>query len=364
MMKQIIILLLIIFCNILICANPPSIPNEFIVFEKSDSGYDLYIKKIDGVGSILLTESQKDPYNQKTNYALRTEEYHNANGDEIRILDGKELHTKYDAFYLVDSTTETYSDLGECFHFFLPEKVFFGYDWTRQGIINIKPGIKINLRIFEKNYADYTGTFTDQWITLQIKYSESNFRPNIFEDFKYFTDKAGGISIEKLDEQKLEDILDNEIPGRIKADVDADIVFIIDTTESMREELPVFKKEFPEIIKNILKKVGKIRLGLIFYKDYGSSYLNKIYYLTDDLSSIEKIISTERAIGGEDVPEAVYEAIVELNKMNFISDNRYVFHFADAPPHPKPRGKISIDDAVNTIKSKNIKFEAIVLPFK
>jgi hypothetical protein len=363
-MKKVIILLTTVFCNILVFSEIPFIPEEYIVFEKSDSGYDLHIKKIPGIESILITESQKDPFGKKTNYALRTETYNTANCDEIRILDGKELHTKYDAYYLVSSTTEIYGALGECFHFYLPEKVFFGYNWTRQGIIKVQPGIKLNLRLFEKKYSDYSGTFVDQWITLKVKYSESNFRENVLDNFKDFTDKSGGIILAKSDKDKLEDILTGEIPARIQPDQVADVVFIVDTTESMWQLLPLFKKEFPRIEANILKKLGKIRMGLILYKDYGESYLNKVYALTDNLSTIEEAINNSKAEGGGDIPEAAYEAIVQLNNVGFKSKSRYVFHFTDAPAHPKPRGEITKQDALDAIKKNNVKYEAIILPFK
>jgi len=363
-MRNTIILFLSLIGNSLLFCDIPKIPDEYIVFEKSDSGYDLHIKKIDGVGSILITESQRDPYKKKTNYGLRTETYNTANGDEIRILDGKELHTKYDAYYLVSSTTEKYGALGECFHFYLPEKVFFGYEWTRQGVIKVKPGIKLNLRLFEKKYADYTGKFLDQWITLKVKYSDSNFRENVLDNFKDLTDKTKGILIAKSDKDKIDDILVNEIPSRIQSDQSADVVFIVDTTESMYQLLPAFKKEFPNIVKGILKKLGKVRMGLILYKDYQDPYLTKITPLTSDLDKILYIMSNTKAEGGGDIPEAVYEAIYDLNNIGFTSNGRYVFQFTDAPAHPKPRGKITKDDALDTITKLRVKFEAIVLPYK
>ncbi len=58
------------------------IPEEYIIFEKANIGYDLYIKKTPDINSILLTESQKDPLEKKTNYGLRTPKFHPCNGNE------------------------------------------------------------------------------------------------------------------------------------------------------------------------------------------------------------------------------------------------------------------------------------------
>ncbi|HPO50582.1 MAG TPA: VWA domain-containing protein [Spirochaetota bacterium] len=338
----------------------PIIPDENIVFEKSDSGYDLYVKKMDGIESILLTESQKDPFKKKTNYGLRTQKFHEANGNEIRILDGKKLETKYDAFFLVDSTLELYEPLGECFHFFLPDKVIFGYDWTRSGTIKIRPGVKINLRKFEKKYTDYTGIFEDQWITLKIKYSDKNFRSNTVENFKSF----GGKNIVRENKIGLETIFLEMIPDEISPDTDADVIFLIDTTESMKEEIPVFRDLYPEMKKKIEEKVKELRIGLILYKDYGEIYVTKTFDLSSDTTYIDTVIFSLIQYGGEDIPEAVNEAICEMNKMTFLSDNRYAFLIGDAPAHSKPRYKITRDDALKTLEEKKIKLTSIALPFR
>ncbi|OHD18637.1 MAG: hypothetical protein A2086_17040 [Spirochaetes bacterium GWD1_27_9] len=360
-MKKMFLVILNCFSLLLIFCEIPYVSDNDIIFEKSDGGYDLYIKKLPGIESILLTESQKDPFLKKHNYGLRTEKFHHANGDEIRILEGKELHTKYDAFFLVDSTTENHSDLGECFYFFLPEKVLFGYNWSRKGFLKIRPGIKINLRLFEKKYSDYSGNFKDQWITLKIKYSTSNFRPNLVENFK---DITNGNAIIKNEKDDLKSIFENDIPDKIKPDQSADVVFIIDTTLSMKEEIPIFKEAYPKIKEKILSKVKNLRLGLILYKDYGEIYVTKDFDLESDFTEIDNLIENLMHYGGEDIPEAVYEAIYDLNKFNFTSDNRYAFLIGDAPAHPKPRGKVTKEDALNTIKEKNINFEGICLPFR
>ncbi|HOV12688.1 MAG TPA: vWA domain-containing protein [Spirochaetota bacterium] len=358
-MKRIFLLIIVLcFKNILFAI--PVIPDDFIIFQKSDTGYDLYVKKMEGIESILITESQKDPQKKKTNYGLRTEKFHEANGNEIRILDDKKLETKYEVFFLVDSTTELYEPLGECFHFFLPEKVLYGYNWTRQGIIKIKPGIKLNLRKFEKKFTDYTGNFEDQWITLKIKYTESNFRANTIENFKSF----GGKNIIRDNKLDLKKIFLDIIPDEILPDMSGDVVFLIDTTESMKEEIPIFRECYPELKKKLQNKIRDLRIGLILYKDYGEIYVTKTFDLTTDTSYIDSVIKNLIQYGGEDIPEAVNEAIYEMGKLSFVSDNRYAIIIGDAPAHPKPRYKITREDALNTLETKKIKLISISLPFR
>ncbi|MBQ3824565.1 MAG: hypothetical protein II811_00345, partial [Spirochaetaceae bacterium] len=83
------------------------------------SGYHLYIRKKDGVQSVMLTETTKDPDGIADNYAFRATEYNSINGDEVRYLNGKPLLSENARFSLIDSTTEEHSELGECFHIFI-----------------------------------------------------------------------------------------------------------------------------------------------------------------------------------------------------------------------------------------------------
>ncbi|HOJ63268.1 MAG TPA: hypothetical protein PLE45_02500 [Spirochaetota bacterium] len=361
-MKKIICIIFLLF-NYLLFSEIPFISEKDIIFEKSDSGYDLYIKKLDGIESILLTESQKDPSLKKTNYGLRTPKFHPCNGNEIRILDNRILQTKYEAFFLVDSTPEPHKELGLAFKFFLPEEVYYGYPWSREGKIEIKPGVKINLRLFEKKFADYSGKFVDQWITLKLRVNPSNYRNNLIEIFDNFSKESSSdnVIIEDLDNYKK--FLKN-IPKNIREGNIGEIIFIIDTTLSMEEEIPIFKEIFPDLCNEIKKKVDRLRIGFILYKDYGDIYLNKLYQLSDDPGKYESIVKSLYASGGDDIPEAVFEAIYRLNEIDFLSDNRYVFLIGDAPPHPIPRGKISRQDAIDTIMRLKLNFVFVSLPYK
>lgn len=359
MLKIIIISIFISLFSIY--AEIPDIPEKFIIFEKANDGYDLYIKKIKGIESILLTESQKDPSLKKTNYGLRTEKFHPCNGNEIRILDGKILQTQYDVFFLVDSTTEPHPVLGEVFRFFLPNTVLYGYSWAREGKLEIKPGVAINLRLFEKKYADYTGAFKDQWIELKLSYNESDYNRGVIENMK---ELANNKSIVISKNEDLTKAITSSIINNIPIEYDLDIVFIIDTTLSMREEMPIFQKNFPYIMEEILKRCKYPRVAFIFFRDYGDIFLFRPYDFIENLKEIDQIVKSIIIEGGGDIPEATYEAIVAMKQLSFRSENRISFLITDAPAHPSPRGKISKDDAIKTIKELNIKFTTITFPVK
>ncbi len=250
-MKRYLAAIIYIFLSIPAFSSVPIVPEEYIVLEKANTGYDLYIKKIDGIESILLTDAQKDPALKKTTDGLRPWHFYYSNRNEIRLLNGKILHTKYDLHFLVDSTTEPHGKLGECFHFYLPEKVLYGYDWTEKGELKIEPGARINLRLFSKKYADYTGEFRDQWIILKLAIDESKFTKNLIENVTELSDAGSGKVIIKPDED-LGDFFLKNIPPNVPASSDCDVVFIVDCTLSMRDDMPVFKKVYPAIKQALL----------------------------------------------------------------------------------------------------------------
>ena len=135
----------------------PELSNSF-----SDAqGYHLFVKKLPKVESIMLVETTKDPAGKNDSYAYRALEYNAINGDEIRFLDGKKLESEYSKFSLIDSTPEPDEQFGEAFHIYIPHQMQYGYPWSRNGKITISKGTCINIRAFEKKYADYTGEYYD-----------------------------------------------------------------------------------------------------------------------------------------------------------------------------------------------------------
>ena len=114
--------------------------NDVKLVEERDSdgniaGYHLYVRKLAGVNSILLTETTRDPTGKADNYAYRATEYNPINGDEIRYLDGQQLVSEGAKYSLIDSTPEATDFFGQAFHIFIPPVLQYGYEWSRNGIV-------------------------------------------------------------------------------------------------------------------------------------------------------------------------------------------------------------------------------------
>ena len=351
------------------------------------TGYHLYIRKIKGVESVLLTETTRDPNGKADNYAYRALEYNAINGDEIRYLDGKPLVSEGAKYSLIDSTTEKVSGLGEAFHIFIPLKLAYGYEWSRNAVIEIGRGTFINIRTFEKPYADYTGEYMDSPFMFNLE-TRRRAKPNppppeppaekvvLTDDYnpaasQKFEEMSDFIVYSKGPETIVDDIL--EVLEDIGDKDNLDVVFAIDATGSMKNDIETLKKDLlPALLKTFENAKGA-RFGLLFYRDYGDNFNYKglpvrFFGFTDNLTSFNKNLNSIRIIGkeGGDIPEAVYEAIyssTEFYNWRWGATRRIIL-IGDAEPHPKPRGlgKYSKDFVMGLAESKDIKVKAILLP--
>ncbi len=350
-------------------------------------GYHLYIRKLAGVNSILLTETTRDPSGKADNYAYRAMEYNSINGDEVRYLDGQPLNSEGAKYSLIDSTTERTSFFGECFHIYIPLVLQYGYEWARNGIVEVGKGTFINIRTFEKKYADYTGDYMDSPFMFNLETrkivktpaeppAKKEPEPAIILSADYnpvasekFSELSDFVIYSKGPETIVEDILN--ILEDEKAPLD--VVFAIDATGSMKNDIDTLKNDLMPALISKFEGVEGVRYGLLFYRDYGDSFNYKslpvkVFAFTEDMASFDKNLKSIKINGkeGGDIPEAVYEAIYAsaefYNWRNSV--NKQIILIGDAEPHPKPRGlgKYSKEYAMNAAESKGIRVKAILLP--
>ncbi|MCR4734583.1 MAG: VWA domain-containing protein [Treponema sp.] len=350
-------------------------------------GYHLYVKKLPNINSILLTETTKDPVGKSDSYAYRAMEYNPINGDETRYLNGKPLVSEGAKFSLVDSTTEKHPELGDAFHIYIPEKLLFGYEWSRHGEIEIGQGTFINIRTFEKPYADYTGDYMDSPFMFNLETHrrpkekpveeekapepvvlDDNYNPVAGEKFK---EMSSEITYSKGPETIVKDILDS-FDTFDKEDF-IDVVLAIDATGSMKNDIEKLKHDLIPALQTKLVDFNEVRLGLLFYRDYKDSFSYKglpvsFYAFTTDFSIVNKNLNALVIRGNEggDVPEAVYEAIyaaTEYYLWRGMAKKRIIL-IGDAEPHPSPRGtkKYSRDYVLSLANARGIEVTTILLP--
>ena len=118
-----------------------------------------------------------------------------------------------------------------------------------------------------------------------------------------------------------------------------DVVFLIDTTGSMGDEIAQVKDSIVDMISEIEggKPAPDVRFGIVLYRDRGDEYVTKKFELTRDTDTIVKSIRDIVATGGGDTPESVNEALyVAIEEMNWDKDvdtDKTIFLIGDARPN-------------------------------
>lgn len=116
-----------------------------------------------------------------------------------------------------------------------------------------------------------------------------------------------------------------------------DLVFLIDATGSMGDEIAKLKASMQAMSQQISRLPGSpdICYGLVAYRDRGDAFLTRAHDFTDDLGAFQSVLARVQAGGGGDMPEALNEALHEtVHRMSWRSEAaRMVVLVADAPPH-------------------------------
>jgi len=362
------------FLSVFLEAEDLSLSKEdLLVIQNPKGGYHLYIKAKPDIKSVLLTETTKDPDLKLDNYAYRDPNYNEINGDEKRLLNGEFLLPEKKLYSLIDSTPEKNTPLGEAYHIWIPYIILYGYDWSRSGEVEVKDGTFFNIRTFSKPYGDYTGNFQDNPFTLRVtqKPVEKVPPPDLSysdEAVKTFTDLADTTEGEMIYAKGPEDILLTIKEILKKGEKDhLDLLFALDSTESMKDDVEEVRKNISSMLAETLPQYKTYRIALVLYKDYREDFLvREACVFTDNLKKFEKALYGFRVFGGRDIPEAVYEGLFlglrqSWRALDADVDKKLIL-IGDAPPHPKPRGKVTKEDVDKLAAEKGVKIYPIILP--
>lgn len=119
------------------------------------------------------------------------------------------------------------------------------------------------------------------------------------------------------------------------------VMFIVDTTGSMGDELSYLQMDFSQIAADTAG--DGVSYSVNFYRDEGDAYVTKTNGFTSNASEVQGLIAAEYAAGGGDTPEAVAQILSETitNNGEWRRDaNKVCFLIFDAPPHYGTEGEI------------------------
>ena len=151
-----------------------------------------------------------------------------------------------------------------------------------------------------------------------------------------FTVSAGGATTEAPRGQSV--VLETSLPTAAGETVALDVLFLLDATGSMDDEIYQLKITIDEVAQRIHRLPGDVdvRLGMTLYRDEFDSFLTSTFDLTPDIDAFAEALSEVVAYGGGDYPEALDEALADaLSQPSWRSPAntvQLVFLVADAPP--------------------------------
>jgi CarboxypepD_reg-like domain/von Willebrand factor type A domain len=151
-----------------------------------------------------------------------------------------------------------------------------------------------------------------------------------------------------------------KIAADCKSPNQLDIVWAVDATGSMSDEIDFLKSEVLDVIGRVKQQNTKlaVRMGSVFYRDKGDEYLTRNSPLTADIKSTVNFIQNQAAGGGGDYPEAVHTALEEaIEKMAWSEKAiaRICFLVLDASPHQEPEVIASLQKSIKLAAEKGIR---------
>ena len=139
-----------------------------------------------------------------------------------------------------------------------------------------------------------------------------------------------------------------------------DLMFVVDTTGSMQDELDFLKAELVNVIDQVRRHNANIptRLAVSVYRDHGDDYLVRATPFANDFGKAQRFLNEQNADGGGDYEEAVELALddaVNQHDWNQDARARLLFLVLDAPPHNTSGIKIKMRELTAQAASKGIR---------
>jgi hypothetical protein len=131
-----------------------------------------------------------------------------------------------------------------------------------------------------------------------------------------------------------------------------DLMFVIDTTGSMGDELAYLQDHLEDIIEKVRSRTDpglEIRLSLNYYRDHDEEYVVRSQPFSTDIGSLIEDLDAQEASGGGDIPEAVDLALEDAvfdHAWSSSARARLMFLVLDAPLRDEPASLQRLQDSI------------------
>lgn len=141
-----------------------------------------------------------------------------------------------------------------------------------------------------------------------------------------------------------------------------DLVFVIDATGSMGDEIDVIKKEVWTIANEVMTgdPAPDVRLGLVLYRDKSDAKLVEVTGLTRDVDAVHGQLMAAQAMGGGDNPEHVGKGLHTALDFDWEIEEgvaRKIYLVGDAPA--KAYEDHSLESALGRARQQGVRINTI-----
>lgn len=149
--------------------------------------------------------------------------------------------------------------------------------------------------------------------------------------------------------------------GGATAPVPLDVLFLLDATGSMGDEIDRLKATIDTVAQRVsaLEPAPDVRFAMTLYRDEGDAFVAATYDFTGDVGEFQTALTEVVADGGGDYPEALEEGLAEALAAPSWRDPaqavQLVFLVADAPPQIARQVATPYPDSIRTAVGRGIK---------
>jgi hypothetical protein len=169
---------------------------------------------------------------------------------------------------------------------------------------------------------------TDTIILSNFPFVDIIFKAQVEETGQYLKELRPENVFFYEDQQQVEDFtLEKDTTGGVNQ---ADIIFVLDVTGSMSDEIQGVKDNIVEFADSLSYQGIDFQLGMVTFLDW----IENIYDFTSDVQLFQQYVNAQHAHGGGDHPENSLEALMEACQFDFrLSANRIFIWITDATYH-------------------------------
>ncbi len=163
-------------------------------------------------------------------------------------------------------------------------------------------------------------------------------QPDMVGDLFEVQVSKAGLSTRMLWRKGQKDGLQARLDGAASQPARLDLVFLVDATGSMGDEIDKLKQSMKAMADQIalLPSRPDLCLALVAYRDRGDAFFVRGADFSNDLGAFQAALAQLQAGGGGDYPEAMNEALhTAVHRLSWRGEGtaRMVVLVADAPPH-------------------------------